>query len=250
MPSETLTRLSKWIADSGYCSRRAACRLIEAGLVDVNGLPGKHTDRVSSQDVVHVEKQRIQSNPESVYQIYNKPVGIDCVCREEDPNSIIHQLNHQHRVFPAGRLDKDSHGLLLLTNDGDLCQKILHPDYFHEKEYCVTVDKAINADFCQTMAQGLEYNSIKTRPCKMTQTGPSTFLIALTQGMNRQIRKMCRSLGYRVIDLQRIRLVNLRLDEMSPGAFRHLTPNEIKVLKSSLRPLSLTESLHCPTSVV
>ncbi|WP_152558708.1 pseudouridine synthase [Endozoicomonas numazuensis] len=236
MPSETLTRLSKWIADSGYCSRRAACRLIEAGHVNVNGLPGKHTDRVSANDVIHVEQHLIQPFPELEYQIYNKPVGIDCVCSEEDPDSIIHQLKGKQRVFPAGRLDKDSHGLLLLTNDGALCQKILHPDFFHEKEYCVVVDKAITPLFCLQMAQGVEYNGTRTRPCKIIQTDTHTFLITLTQGMNRQIRKMCRSLGYTVTHLQRTRLVNLQLDGLSSGTFRDLTSEEVKTLKNTLRP--------------
>ncbi|WP_079254071.1 pseudouridine synthase [Endozoicomonas arenosclerae] len=236
VPANSPTRLSKWIADSGYCSRRAACRLIEAGEVEVNGEKGKHTDRVSETDSIIVEQTRITAPPKPVYLLYNKPVGIDCVCNKNDPDSIIHQLNQGPRVFPVGRLDKDSHGLLMLTNDGELCQKILHPDYFHEKEYKVTVNKVIDNDFCSQMSKGVEYDDVKTRPCKITPISPDTFHIIITQGMNRQIRRMCQSLGYHVTSLKRIRLVNLELNDLLEGTFRTIDQTELNTLRATLLP--------------
>lgn len=217
-----MIRLAKYIADAGVCSRRAACRLIEAGEVQVNGRQGQHVDRVSEHDQIQVSGQPIKPVQELVYYAYNKPAGIDCVCNPDDPNSIIHQIpvgDNIPRLFPVGRLDKDSHGLMLLTNDGALCQKLMHPDFYHEKEYIVRVDRPFVPEFCPKMAAGVSYGDITTRPCKIVPETKDSFRIILTQGLNRQIRRMCQALGYRVIDLQRIRVMNLELGELPTAKF-------------------------------
>ena len=229
-----MIRLAKYIADAGYCSRRAACRLIDAGDVTVNGRPAEHIDRVSDQDIVLVQGLRLKKPEAFSYFLYNKPVGVDCVCRDDDPSSIIHFMPSDAdipRLFPVGRLDKDSHGLMLLTNHGDLCQRILHPDFYHEKEYLVVVDKMIDTDFCREMATGVQYGEVSTKPCVIQKLGDCRFAITLTQGLNRQIRKMCQALGYRVVDLQRVRLLNIHLDNLPVGENRPLTVDEIQGLE-------------------
>lgn len=227
-----MIRLAKFIADSGYCSRRAASRLIEAGAVKVNGRTGLHIDRVSGTDEITVEGKPVSLSADFHYLIYNKPVGVDCVCNPDDKNSIVNHFHSEIRVFPVGRLDKDSHGLMLLTNDGELCQKLIHPDYFHEKEYRVQVDKPIDQAFCQMMTAGVQYENVTTRPCKIEAVSSNSFNITLTEGKNRQIRRMCKALGFRVIDLQRTRLLNLYLDSLPMNQTRPLTPEEIHDLKA------------------
>ena len=229
-----MIRLAKYIADAGYCSRRAACRLIDAGDVTVNGRPGAHIDRVSDQDVILVQGQRLQKPEAFSYFLYNKPVGVDCVCNPDDPSSIVHFMpagTDIPRLFPVGRLDKDSHGLMLLTNHGELCQRILHPDFYHEKEYLVRVDQTIDMDFCHQMAAGVQYAEVSTKPCVVQQSGDDRFAITLTQGLNRQIRRMCQALERRVVDLQRVRLLNVHLGELSIGDSRPLTVDEIQGLE-------------------
>ncbi|MGI9277809.1 MAG: pseudouridine synthase [Endozoicomonas sp.] len=229
-----MIRLARFIALTGYCSRRAACRLIEAGAVLVNGRPGKHVDRVTETDSILVEGQSLEAASEQIYLIYNKPVGIDCVCDENDPDSIVHQVEAKRRVFPVGRLDKDSHGLMLLTSDGELCQRILHPDYFHEKTYRVQVNHKINDEFCMNMALGVAYGDVVTKPCQIEPLADDLFQVTLTQGLNRQIRNMCRALGYRVVDLQRIRMVNLSLGTLPDNQYRELTGQEVRDLTQAL----------------
>lgn len=228
-----MIRLSKFIADAGYCSRRQASRLIDSGCVLVNGRPGLHIDRITDSDCVTVDGHELKSVTEKIYFLYNKPVGVDSVCDVEDPASIVHYLpalNDNLRIFPVGRLDKDSHGLMLLTNHGELCQALLHPDYYHEKEYRVNVDKPVDEAFLLSMAAGVSYGDVTTKPCVVEKVASDTFTIVLTQGLNRQIRRMCQALGYRVMDLQRIRMVNLLLDGIEPNHHRLLRAEEISGL--------------------
>ncbi len=228
----SLIRLAKFIADAGLCSRRAACRLIDAGGVTVNGRQGLHIDRVSEQDEVLVRGECLQRPDYFSYFLYHKPAGIDCVCDSDDPDSIVHFIPSDIRLFPVGRLDKDSRGLMLLTNHGELCQRILHPDFYHEKEYLVTVNKSLTADFCRQMSAGVQYGDICTKPCTVRRVSERCFSIILTQGLNRQIRKMCKALGFRVLDLQRVRLLDIHLDMLPEGDHRPLTPEEIQRLEA------------------
>lgn len=207
-------------------------------MVQINDRCAKHTDRVASEDRVVAEDQLIEPSVERAYYLYNKPVGIDCVCNMNDPDSIIHHIDTTVRVFPVGRLDKDSHGLMLLTNDGTLSQRLIHPDYYHEKEYRVTVDKPLTSVFYQSMSIGVSYGNVTTLPCIVEPRSEYDFMITLTQGMNRQIRRMCKALGYRVIHLQRVRIVTLQLDSLPLNTTRPLSANEVSGLKFGLN--------HCP----
>ena len=232
-----MIRLAKYIAGAGYCSRRAACRLIEAGEVLLNGRPALHTDRVSLNDQVVVQGQRLKPVTEYHYFLFNKPVGVDCVCNPSDPDSILHFMPSGEgipRLFPVGRLDKDSHGLMLLTNHGELCQRLLHPDFYHEKEYRVVVDQPLTEGFFRAMAAGVEYGGIQTRPCQIYRVNDRCFNIILTQGLNRQIRRMCKALGYKVVDLQRVRLMSICLSDLPCSYFRVLTAEELQLLFSLL----------------
>ncbi|WP_257284514.1 pseudouridine synthase [Endozoicomonas sp. SESOKO1] len=228
-----MIRLAKFIADAGCCSRRQASRLIDSDRVLVNNRPGLHIDRVTDSDCVTVDGRELKSATAKIYFLYNKPIGVDSICDVGNPASIIHHLpvlNGNMRVFPVGRLDKDSHGLMLLTNHGELCQTLLHPDYYHEKEYLVTVDKPVTEAFLLSMAAGVSYGDVTTKPCRIGKAASHAFRIILTQGLNRQIRRMCQALGYRVMDLQRIRMVNLLLDGIEPNQHRWLLDEEISGL--------------------
>ncbi|WP_299735329.1 RNA pseudouridine synthase [uncultured Endozoicomonas sp.] len=229
-------RLSKFISDAGVCSRRQASRLIESGVVLVNGRQGKHSDRINDDDSVFIEGKRLILKKKNVNFIYHKPVGIDCVLNIEDKDSIIHYLpacDAGERVFPVGRLDKDSRGLMLLTNDGELCQKLIHPDYYHEKEYWVRVDKPLSALFIKKMAAGVSYKNVVTRPCIIERIDDYSFKIILTEGKNRQIRQMCQSLGYRVLDLYRHRLKCLVMRDLEEGGCSHLSESDVQGLLDS-----------------
>lgn len=207
--------------------------MIEAGEVQVNGRPGQHIDRVSDEDQVLINGEQV-TRPESYdYYLYNKPVGIDCVCNPDDPDSIVHVMAETEgnvRLFPVGRLDKDSHGLMLLCNHGELCQRLMHPDFYHEKEYLVQVTPEPDHLFYKNMAKGVSYNQVTTKPCLIYPETSDSFRIILTQGLNRQIRRMCQALGYKVIDLQRIRLQQLQLGEIPSGQTKTLEPDEIHSL--------------------
>ncbi|AMO55866.1 pseudouridine synthase [Endozoicomonas montiporae] len=233
-----MIRIAKYIAASGLCSRRAASRLIDSGQVQVNGRAANHIDHVNKHDNIVVNGLTVKAPEERCYYLYNKPVGIDCVCKPQDVSSIIHQINTPVRVFPVGRLDKDSHGLMLLTNDGELCQKLLHPDYVHEKEYRVAVDKPVTDAFLEKMSAGVTYNAgnklIITRPCRVKRQSDNEFRITLTQGMNRQIRRMCKALGYRVIELQRLRMESLKLGDLPLNQIQNLSEHQVLQLKQTL----------------
>lgn len=231
-----MQRLAKWIAYCGWCSRRAAERLISAGSVSVNGKPAKHTDLVSEADHISIGQQRLSGAAARQYLLYHKPVGIDCNNRPDDPASLYHILQQlPQRLFAVGRLDKDSSGLLLLTNDGALSQQLMHPDHYHDKTYIVDTDKAVNTAFVQQMAAGVSWtlgpNNYSSRPCLVTVTGTRHFQIVLTQGLHRQIRYMCKALGYRVTALQRVALGVLQLGDLASGAYRPLTSSELADIK-------------------
>jgi 16S rRNA pseudouridine516 synthase len=217
-----MIRLAKYIGHSGYCSRKQASRHIDAGDVMVNGKPANHIDHVTEQDCITVLGETITVDTQRVYYAYHKPVGIDCKLNMDDPASLSHHLPKEQRVYPIGRLDKDSRGLLILTNDGEFCNQMTHPDFSHEKEYVVKVQvkpqqQPLGDDFAKKMAGGLIINNQLTLPCKVSVLSADTFKIILTQGLNRQIRKMSHQLGYKVIDLKRIRFEQYHLADLPEG---------------------------------
>ncbi|MAD74057.1 MAG: 23S rRNA pseudouridine synthase F [Rheinheimera sp.] len=234
--SESL-RLAKWIAHSGYCSRRAASRLISDNRVSLNGRPASHIDLVCGTDTIKIDDTLLTDVPARCYLMFHKPVGIDCNNRPDDPTSLYQILKTlPQRLFAVGRLDKDSSGLLLLTNDGKLCQRLLHPDYYHNKTYLVATDKVITTDFIRQMATGVSWqlgqNHYQSRPCQVAARGPQQFEIVLTQGLHRQIRYMCKALGYRVSALQRTAIGNLLLNELAIGQHRQLNAVEILAMQN------------------
>jgi len=226
-------RINKYIASSGFCSRRQADELVEAGKVTVDGVTAVNGTVVEEGQVVKVGDKEVIPEDNKIYIALHKPLGITCTTDRRDPSNIIDYLGMDDRVFPIGRLDKNSSGLILLTNDGDIVNKLLRAENGHEKEYQVRVDRKIEPGFKDKMEEGIEILGQKTLPCKVTVTGTHTFNIVLKQGLNRQIRRMCDALGYRVTKLRRIRFININLGDMRPGDRRNLTKEEIRGLKSS-----------------
>lgn len=220
-------RLNKFIADSGYCSRREADRLIEEGRVDVDGHPGALGDRILPGMRVTVDGHPLSGRGEKVYLLLNKPVGVVCTADPREPMNVVDYLNYPVRIFPVGRLDKDSEGLLLLTSDGEIVNRILRAAGGHEKEYEVTVDRPVTREFLEQMAAGVPILDTVTLPCRVRRTGDRSFNIILVQGLNRQIRRMCEALGYSVRSLRRIRIMNIRLGKLRPGQWRALTDEEL-----------------------
>ncbi len=231
MEESNLIRLNKFISDSGFCSRREADILIEKRAVLVNGRVAKVGEMVKLTDHITVKEQRIKPREKenAVYIMLNKPVGITCTTDSSDPDNIIDFLSFGERVFPIGRLDKDSQGLILLTSDGDIVNKILRAGNHHEKEYIVTVDKPITDDFCTKMANGVPILGVVTKKCKIEKISPNVFKITLIQGLNRQIRRMCEYFGYGVKKLERVRIMNLNLN-IAVGQHRDLTNEELTEL--------------------
>lgn len=234
-------RLAKWIAQNGYCSRRSAKRLISNAQVSCNGRLALHTDLVNHTDIILIDGVALPPMPQRQYWLYHKPVGIDCNNRPHDPASLYHLLKTlPERVFAVGRLDKDSSGLLLLTNDGELSQQLMHPDFYHEKTYLVETDKPLTAEFITAMAAGVSWQlgekRYQSRPCQVSANTSQQFTITLTQGLHRQIRYMCKALGYRVTTLKRVRLHNLILAQLPVGELRQLSIEEL----TQLRTLSKT----------
>lgn len=219
-------RLNKFISESGKASRRGADKLIEEGRVKINGRKAKIGDQVKPGDEVMVNGQRIRLARNNVYLALNKPVGITCTTEKNVKGNIVDLVNHPLRVFNIGRLDKDSDGLILLTNDGDIVNKILRAENNHEKEYIVSVDKPITPEFVEKMSKGVRILGTKTLPCKVEQLSKYEFKIILTQGLNRQIRRMCEALGYEVYRLQRVRIMNIHLGNLPVGRWRDLTKKE------------------------
>ena len=243
MSCQPVHRLAKYIARSGHCSRRAAERLISQGRVTLNGEAAKHTDNVSDDDVISIDQQPLARAPALCYLAYHKPVGIDCNNRPNDGASLYQLLKQlPQRLFAVGRLDKDSCGLLLLTNDGSLCQRLLHPAYQHSKTYIVDTDKPITTAFLQQMANGVSWqlgeNRYQSLPCQLWQTGRQQFRIVLTQGLHRQIRYMCKTLGYNVVSLKRIAIGVFELGTLQSGQYRPVTAVE---LESLLQPATLPQ---------
>jgi 23S rRNA pseudouridine2604 synthase len=230
-------RINKYISEAGICSRREADRKIEMGKVRMNGRLATLGDTVGPGDKVLVDGNLIQSSMQRIYLAYNKPTGVTSTTDKTDPDNIIKAVAyHGGRIFPIGRLDKDSEGLILLTNDGDVVNKILRVSNKHDKEYIVSVDKVITDEFVKKMSTGVPILDIVTRKCTVEKINQNTFKIILNQGLNRQIRRMCKVLGYKVTRLQRIRIMHITVDGISKGTWRFLTDDEIKTL--------LTEVAH------
>ncbi len=223
------------------CSRREADRLIEQGRVFVNGKRASLGQRVNPGDEVVVDSQKIRLKTKHVYMAFHKPVGITTTTDPKDPTNVIRFIDYHERLFPVGRLDKDSEGLLLLTNDGDIVNKILRAGNAHEKEYIVKVQPAIHGEFIDRMASGVPILGTKTLPCPVQQLSKNTFRITLIQGMNRQIRRMCEVLGYSVIELKRVRIMSIPLGDLKPGRWRLLTPAEVKALQTSVATSTKTQ---------
>lgn len=225
-----LISLNKYISSSGFCSRREADKLIEQARVTVNGELALPATKVLLSDTVEIDGEPLKKKTRPIYIALNKPIGVTSTTDPKDKSNIIYFLNHPKRIFPVGRLDKDSDGLIFLTNDGDIVNKILRASNNHEKEYVVTIDKAIGPDFIRQMTNGLPILDTVTKKCYVRQEGNKKFRIILTQGLNRQIRRMCEHLGYNVVKLTRIRIMNVSLGNLLPGKWRYLLPDEINTL--------------------
>ncbi len=223
-------RLNKYMSDAGVCSRRQADRLVEEGRIMVDGSPAVLGQQIMEGQKITLDGKEIRPVRRKVLLAFNKPRGIVCTTEKREKDNIIDYLNYPERIYPVGRLDKDSEGLILLTNDGQLMDEILRARNFHEKEYEVRVDRPVTGDFLKKMSQGVEILDTVTRPCQVRQTGTCSFRIILTQGLNRQIRRMCEALGYRVRHLRRYRIMNIRLGDLETGKYRELTPEEYREL--------------------
>ena len=227
-------RLNKYIADSGYCSRREADRLIDEGRVRLEGRVGSLGDRVLPGMAVTVDGRPLTGISEKVYILLNKPRGIVCTADPREPMNVVDYVDHPQRIFPVGRLDKDSEGLLLMTSDGEIVNRVLRAAGGHEKEYEVTIDRPVTPEFVKRMMAGVPILDTVTLPCKVRRTGKRSFNIVLVQGLNRQIRRMCEALGANVTHLRRIRIMHLKLGRLQPGQWRDLTPEELDGLYSRL----------------
>lgn len=230
-------RLNKFLSDAGVCSRRAADKAIEEGRVLVNGEIPLMGQRISSSDEVLFDGKPVSNaNKKPVLIAYNKPVGIVCTAEKKEKNNIVDHIGYPERIYPIGRLDKDSNGLILLTNQGDLVNKIMRAVNAHEKEYIVSVDKEIDKDFIKKMSDGvyLDELEVTTRKCKVKKLSKYEFNIILTQGLNRQIRRMCQMLGYKVKTLRRVRIMNIELGDLKTDTYRDVTPSEIATLNKML----------------
>ena len=235
-------RINKYLSEVGYCSRRGADRLIEEGKVKINGEIPEIGTKVNEGDHVEVQGQIIEvsKKQKNIYLIFNKPIGIVCTTDTKvEPDNIVDFIKYPKRIFPIGRLDKRSEGLIFLTNDGDIVNKILRARNNHEKEYIVSVNRPINKDFIQSMSSGVEILNTITKNCFVKQLGPKKFKIILTQGLNRQIRRMCESLGYKVHSLKRTRIMNIKLD-VPTGSYREFTKKELLELNKLLKNSSKT----------
>lgn len=237
-----MKRLNKYITEAGYCSRREADRYIQQGRVTVNGKEAGLGAQVSEGDIVEVDGERVgRRKRAAVYIAFNKPVGITCTTDPSDRTNIVDFIGYKERVFPVGRLDKDSEGLIILTNDGDIVNKILRAGNNNPKEYVVTVDRPITAEFLREMASGVDILGVRTKPCRIFRQNDTTFVIHLTQGLNRQIRRMCQKLGYNVTRLKRIKVMNVELGNLETGRWRYFSAEETREMLSLLEHSSGTE---------
>lgn len=227
-------RINKFISETGICSRREADKWIEAKRVTINGIPAELGSTVEPGDDIRIDGRPIGAKKKAIYIVLNKPVGITCTTEKHVKGNIVDFVNHPERIFPIGRLDKDSQGLILLTNDGDIVNKILRAENNHEKEYIVTVNKPITPSFVHGMSNGVKILGTKTKPCKVTRIDDRVFRIILTQGLNRQIRRMCQTFGYHVKRLERIRIMNIKINGLKMGQWRNLTSKELSELNENL----------------
>ena len=227
MSVEKSVRLNKYISETGICSRREADKWIEAGRVTLNGARATLGHKVGAADEVRIDGNLIGAKKTPIYIALNKPVGITCTTETHVEDNIIRLVGHSERIFPVGRLDKDSEGLILLTNDGDIVNEILRAENEHEKEYVVSVNRPITDLALQMLASGVKIMGVTTKPCKVERVDPGTFRIMLTQGLNRQIRRMCSALGYRVQRLRRVRIINVDLGDLRTGEWRYLSESEV-----------------------
>lgn len=227
-------RINKFLSEAGITSRRGADKWIEAGRITINGELAQLGSRVSEGDEVRADGKLISTKPKRVYLMLNKPVGITSTTERHIEGNVVDYMNYPTRIFHIGRLDKDSEGLLLMTNDGDIVNEILREEHGHEKEYIVTVDRPFDQQFIETMESGVPILGTMTKPCKVKRLGAKTFNITLTQGMNRQIRRMTEALGYDVVKLKRTRIVNIELGDLKYGDWRELTEQELQTLFQQL----------------
>jgi 23S rRNA pseudouridine2604 synthase len=227
-------QINKYISNSGFCSRRDADKLVEDARVTINEDIALPTSRVQTGDVVAIDGEKIKSKQRPIYIALNKPVGVTSTTDMSDKTNIIRFMNHPKRIFPVGRLDKDSEGLILLTNDGDIVNKILRSSNNNEKEYVVTVDKELTHEMIKQMGTGVRILGEVTKPCYIRQEGQRRFRIILKQGLNRQIRRMCETFGYKVKTLKRIRIMHIQLGTLPTGKWRYLTPQEMDELEKAL----------------
>ncbi|MCR5108977.1 MAG: pseudouridine synthase [Lachnospiraceae bacterium] len=229
-------RINKYISDAGLCSRREADKLISQGSVLIDGRVALNGEKVFDKMIVSVNGKEIRQSTKKVYLAYNKPKGIVCTSEKREKNNIIDTVKYPVRITYAGRLDKSSEGLIILTNDGELTQALMRGANGHEKEYVVTVDKSCTKEFISSLRQGVFIPdlNVTTRPCKARKITDKTFEIILTQGLNRQIRRMCEILGYRVRELKRVRINNILLNDLKTGQYREIKGNELEILKKSV----------------
>jgi len=220
-------RLNKYISETGVCSRREADKWIEAGRVTLNGVPATLGHKVAQGDEVRIDGNLVGAKKKAIYIALNKPVGITCTTEAHVEDNIVRFVGHSERIFPVGRLDKDSEGLILLTNDGDIVNEILRSENEHEKEYVVSVNRPITDLSLKMLASGVKIMGVTTKPCQVERVDAETFRLVLTQGLNRQIRRMCSALGYRVRRLQRVRIINLHIGALRTGEWRYLTDFEV-----------------------
>jgi len=234
MPDNSIS-LNKYISQTGICSRREADKWIEANRVRINGKTAQKGNRVEAADLVTIDGKPLKAKPSPVYIALNKPPGITCTTDLKDKTNIVDFVKHPQRIFPIGRLDKPSTGLIFLTNDGDIVNQILRVENKHEKEYIVTVDRPVTLAFIKKMGKGIPILGTVTKKCFVQQKGTFTFKIILTQGLNRQIRRMCEYLEYKVVTLKRVRIMNVHLGSLKEGKWRNLTAKELKTLKKDLK---------------
>ncbi|WP_308637086.1 23S rRNA pseudouridine(2604) synthase RluF [Paenibacillus silvisoli] len=223
-------RINKFISETGYCSRREADKLVETGRVTINGVTAELGSQAELGDDVRIDGNSLGSQKSHVYIALNKPVGITSTTEADVDGNIVDYIGHPERIFPIGRLDKDSEGLILLTNDGDIVNRILRAEGKHEKEYIVTVDRPVTPRFLKAMSEGVRILGTMTLPCKVVKENDRVFRITLTEGKNRQIRRMCSAFGYNVRKLRRVRIMNIHLGQLANGKWRDLTSNELKEL--------------------
>jgi 23S rRNA pseudouridine2604 synthase len=239
--NEDSISLNKYISNTGICSRREADSFIKAGRVKINQKVAQLGNRVFEGDIVLLDGKALKVKPKALYIAFNKPVGIVCTTDLKEPKNIIDYINHKERLFPIGRLDKPSEGLIFLTNDGDIVNKILRAGNRHEKEYLVTVKQAITPHFIRKMSFGIPILNTVTKKCRVEQLSKHQFRIILTQGLNRQIRRMCNYLDYDVVKLKRVRIMNVRLGKLRTGTWRVLTKEEMLQINKSIKHSSKTE---------